>query len=253
MVKNSISARSPLSPTLWPREAFLWWRSLGFGVLLFLALIIPSTIFLAVLFVSRVVQLRELQTLTWPVILGQLVGYAFALGVVGLLLPPLAQRTFPQLGLRAPRPGDVGWAIVGAIAMILATAGTGILQEALLHIKPDEVQVHWLREARGSLLVGIVLLACVAAPFFEEIVFRGFLFNAVLRYTPAWVAAIISAFFFGVAHFQPGNAGALAPLAVGGLVLAGIYYRTGSLTASMLTHALFNTATVIGVLVFHQT
>jgi len=75
----------------------------------------------------------------------------------------------------------------------------------------------------------------------------------VLRYAPPWLAALFSAILFGFAHWQPGNAGAIAPLAAGGIALATVYYRSGSLVASMLTHSLFNTFTVVAVLVFHQT
>ena len=44
----------------------------------------------------------------------------------------------------------------------------------------------------------------------------------------------------------------MIPLAVGGVVLALVYYRSGSLIASMLTHGLFNAATFVAVTVFHQ-
>jgi membrane protease YdiL (CAAX protease family) len=54
-------------------------------------------------------------------------------------------------------------------------------------------------------------------------------------------------------HYQPGNAGALAPLAAGGVVLALVYYFSRSLVASMITHATFNACTVVVVLALHQT
>ena len=98
-----------------------------------------------------------------------------------------------------------------------------------------------------------VVLACVAAPFFEELTFRGFVFNAFRRYLPGWAAIILGGIAFGFAHLQPGNAGAIAPLAAGGMVLAWVYYRTGSLFASMITHATFNLVPVVLIVGFHQT
>jgi membrane protease YdiL (CAAX protease family) len=63
---------------------------------------------------------------------------------------------------------------------------------------------------------------------------------------------LLSGALFGLAHWLPGNLGAIVPLAAVGMVLAGIYYRTASLAAAMLAHAFFNSLTVVTVLVFHQ-
>jgi membrane protease YdiL (CAAX protease family) len=107
--------------------------------------------------------------------------------------------------------------------------------------------VQLLRQAHGSLLAGFAFIACVGAPVFEELTFRGFIFNALLRYMPVWLAVLLSATLFGFAHFAPGNAGAIVPLIAGGAVLAVVYYRSGSLVASMITHSLFNAFTVVAV------
>jgi len=71
----------------------------------------------------------------------------------------------------------------------------------------------------------------------EEFVYRGFLFNALLRYAPVWIAALVSGLLFGISH---GSLSAFLPLAASGVVLAYVYQRSGSLTASMISHALFN-------------
>ena len=72
----------------------------------------------------------------------------------------------------------------------------------------------------------------------------GFLFNALLRYTPVWVAAVLSGLLFGASHL---SLSALAPLAASGIVLAYVYHASGSLTASMLTHALFNALNMVAL------
>jgi membrane protease YdiL (CAAX protease family) len=221
-------------------------------VLLIVASVIPAAIFIGILMALRLANLHDLKTLSWPIVSGQFASYAVSLAILAALLPWLAHRPLTALGLRAPRSSDLAWGLGGAVAMVIVATATGAAQDALFHLKPDEVQVQWLREARGSLVIGFVFLACIAAPFFEELTFRGFIFNAFLRYVPAWLAAAISAILFGFAHWQPGNAGAIAPLAAGGIVLATVYYRSGSLIASMTTHALFNLFTVVLVIVFHQ-
>jgi uncharacterized protein len=252
VVKTSTSARSPLSPKLYPPEAFRWWASLPFVLLLLIAPIAAAAIFLAILLVFRIATLHDLRSFTWPVLASQFAAYAVSLALIAAILPMLAQRPLSALGLRRPQPSDLVWGLGGAVAMVLFAGAAGAVQELVFHLKPDEVQVHMLREARGTLVAGFVLLACVAAPFFEELTFRGVVFNALLRYCPSWLAVLLSAVIFGLAHLQPGNAGAIMPLAIGGVVLAVVYYRSGSLIASMVTHSLFNTFTVVLVLVFHQ-
>ena len=89
------------------------------------------------------------------------------------------------------------------------------------------------------------MLAVFIAPVVEELVFRGFVFNALLRYVNVGLAAAGSGIIFGLAHF---DATAFFPLACAGVVLAFVYYRSGSLTASMLTHGGFNAVNVVLVL-----
>jgi membrane protease YdiL (CAAX protease family) len=252
VVKTSTSDRLPPSPTRSPKHGFTWWISVLFAGLLAVALFIPSTFVLVALMVSGLLHQPDLHTLSWQLIVAQMVGYAAALAVIFPLLPILAQRPWRALGLRPLRWRDVAFALAGAVVMFFAVAATGALQEAVFHLKPDEVQVQWFHAVRGSLVAIAVVFACIAAPFVEEILFRGFLFNALLRYMPAWIAVVLSATAFGFSHYQPGNAGAIAPLAAGGVVLALVYYGSGSLVASMLTHAVFNSITVIAILVFHQ-
>jgi membrane protease YdiL (CAAX protease family) len=250
--KISTSDRLPLSPTRSPKDGFVWWQSLLLVLLLLFALLIPSTIALAFMVVFGWAHLTDLKSLTWPILVSQFVAYAGGLAVLVPLLPRLAGRSWRALGITALRRRDVIYAAIGAVVMVLFVEATGAAQDALFHLKPDEVQVQWLRAARGPLVGMFVFLACFAAPFFEELTFRGFLFNALHRYLPLWAAVVVSAFIFGGSHWQPGNGGAIVPLAAGGVVLALVYVRTRSLIASMLTHALFNLVTVVFVLVFHQ-
>lgn len=253
MVNRSTSAPSPLSPTLWPADAFRPLPTLGFALLLAAASIVPATVLMLGLVLARIIPPPSVhdQTLTPALFVVQLVGYALPVLLLFGVLPRLARRSLVALGLRVPRLGDLGWGIAGAIAMLLAADLVGELQAVLLHLKTQEVQVQWLMHEHGPMLWAFALLAVVLAPFFEELTFRGFLFNAILRYVPAAAAIVLAGLAFGAIHWQPGNASAIAPLAAGGMVLCGVYYRTGSLIASMISHGLFNAFTVVAVVVFH--
>jgi len=253
VVKTSTSEPSQLSPTLYPADAFVWWQSLLLLVTLFFAQLIPPAIVIAFMVVLKLATLRDMTVVSWPLIVGQLTVYAASIAILAGALPALAHRPLAQLGLRTPRWSDLVWGAAGAIAMLIAATVVAIAEESVFHLKADEVQVHLLRQAHGPLLAGFAFIACIGAPVFEELTFRGFVFNALLRYMPVWLAVSCSAALFGLAHFQPGNTGAILPLIAGGAVLALVYYRSGSLVSSMLTHSLFNAFTVIAVAFGHAT
>lgn len=245
MEKYSTSWRSPLSPTLWPANAFSLGRvalmvvaiaSAGIGGLV-LSIVIIRVTGIPLLGPHKSVQLNAgftvLQTLT----------FLCALAATLALLPRTARRSLAQLGLRVPRLADAGAAGIGTIAMFAAVQVAAYAQKALFHIDGTQQDIQIFGTSHDPrLIVSFIILAVCLAPIVEETIFRGFLFNALLRWTPPILAIALTGLFFGAAH---GDLVALFPLACGGAVLATVYYRTGSLTASMITHGLFNTVSVV--------
>jgi membrane protease YdiL (CAAX protease family) len=180
----------------------------------------------------------ENQQLTWGITIGQCVSYLPVLAGAFGALPWLARRSLRELGLRGLDARTIGAGLLGALAMYAVTIGLADAEFGLTHRKPEETAVALFTSTHDPLLLAaFTLLAGVAAPFIEEFVYRGFLFNALLRYLPVWAAAVVSGALFGISH---GSTSAALPLAGSGIVLAYVYHRTGSLTAAMVTHAAFN-------------
>jgi hypothetical protein len=246
VVKISTSARSPLSPTLWPADAFVWWQSALFAIALIVASVLGAIAF-GLLWAA----VFGLASLTHPSTAFQLTvqcaSYVPALALVFYVLPQLAHRSLRELGLRAPTAAEVGWGIAGSVAMFIVSGAIGGFEEHVLHQKVQETAVDLLKTVHGPVAILFAFIACVLAPVVEELMFRGFLLNALLRYMPIALAAVFSALLFGAAH---ASWSAFAPLAGAGLVLAAVYYRTGALSASMIAHAGFNTIGVLGYFVF---
>jgi hypothetical protein len=164
-------------------------------------------------------------------------------------VPLLARRSPAALGLRFPTLHDLGYGAVGALAMFLLVTAVGLAQSALLHEDHEQLAVRMFAEAKpGPLLWAFIAMTVVLAPFVEEFVFRAFVFNAVLRWTSFPAAAVVSGFIFAGSH---GDLYSLLPLTCAGAVLATIYYRTGSLGASMSAHGIFNGIGLIGVALTH--
>ncbi|MDP7309440.1 MAG: CPBP family intramembrane metalloprotease, partial [Roseibacillus sp.] len=74
------------------------------------------------------------------------------------------------------------------------------------------------------------------------VVFRGYIYVVVKRFTNIPFAVIFSGLLFGAVH---GNLLALLPLTILGIVLALAYEYTGSLWAPIAIHFCFNAATVV--------
>jgi hypothetical protein len=175
----------------------------------------------------------------------QLIAYV-PIVLYGLVAVPfVARRSLADLGLRALRFSDVVVGIVGAFAMFAAVSLVAALQSLIVGEHEQEVVKIFERAREGPTLFWFIAITVIVAPFVEEFVFRGFLFNALLRRMPFLAAAFASGALFAASHTDPY---ALFPLTFGGAVLAAVYYRTGSLFASMITHGLFNGASLFLIL-----
>ena len=88
--------------------------------------------------------------------------------------------------------------------------------------------------------------AAIAAPVFEEIIFRGFLLPSLTRYFPVWTAVVLSSLLFSIAHLSLSE---VLPLTALGLVLGIVYTRSRNILASMLVHSLWNSGTLLSLFV----
>ncbi len=129
--------------------------------------------------------------------------------------------------------------------MYAATIFAAGIQYAITRQQPHEAAVQLFGSTHDPALIAVfALLATVAAPIVEESVFRGFLFNALLRHAPVWGGRRPQR--LALRTLAP-LAQRVAPLACSGIVLAYVYHTSGSLTASMLTHALFNALNLVAL------
>jgi len=96
----------------------------------------------------------------------------------------------------------------------------------------------------------LVFALVVAAPLAEEILFRGFLFAGVSASRLGRLGAVfVSAAVWSAIHTQYGYYGHAILLALG-LLLGWARFKTGSLYAPLVMHALNNTVAVVEMLLF---
>jgi uncharacterized protein len=103
-------------------------------------------------------------------------------------------------------------------------------------------------ESRDSTaLIIFFFTAAIAAPLFEEILFRGFLLPSLTRYMSVSGAIALSGFFFAVAHLSLSE---ILPLTSLGIILGVVYTRSRNLLAPILVHSLWNSATLLSLFIF---
>ncbi|WP_341525110.1 lysostaphin resistance A-like protein [Nostoc sp. UHCC 0302] len=100
-------------------------------------------------------------------------------------------------------------------------------------------------ESQDSVALGIFFsTAAIAAPLFEELLFRGFLLPSITRYLPVWGAILVSSLLFAIAHLSLSE---ILPLTALGIVLGVVYTRSRNLLAPMLLHSLWNSGTLLSL------
>ena len=161
------------------------------------------------------------------------------------LLRWAAKTSFRELGFRVPPIKVLGIAVLGAAAMFLAVNGLGTLIDTTLKTHHQQVAVELFRGIRDpQIRVQFALFAVVLGPAAEELGFRIFLFNAFMRRSSFWIAALASSLLFGAAHL---DVYAFFPLVLGGLILCAVYYRSGNAWAPIFTHGIFNLGSLVAL------
>jgi uncharacterized protein len=138
-----------------------------------------------------------------------------------------------DLGLRrSVFPRDVWpW-----IALYLAWYLAEWIHFTLWPAEENPVTAEALREWT---LPGSLVLMVVTGPLFEELLFRGALFTALLRRWGFWPAAIVTSLLWGLIHigYEPWF---IVSIAGSGVLLAMIRHKTGSIYIPLVLHAFGN-------------
>lgn len=164
------------------------------------------------------------------------------------------KESWAAIGLRGLPTGRE--AVQGLIAGSVMILFLLLVQLALSLMSQSLVGESWLhritREDRSSRVIaevvrgldfsavvigGLFLFAVVIAPFCEELLFRGVLYNALKRRFGHGWAAPVSGAIFALVHASTLG---FIPRWVIGWLLANMYHRSGSLWVPVIAHAMNN-------------
>jgi len=137
-----------------------------------------------------------------------------------------------------PWQTQIRYVIGSYVVNILLIAGYGKIYELAAHAalpgQPTEILIS--KAKHGSVFLAYACIA-LALPLAEEILFRGYFFEALKKRMPDTLVVITTAFGFALVHFQGLY---FAPLFGFGLVQGWVRMKTGSLRLPVLLHVLNN-------------
>lgn len=263
--------------TIPPRQSRARWPLLAvlpIDLIIIIVLVFAGSIALfAALFVVRGFTLDDLANLqSDPEALGRLLGSS------GLMLSLLIQNAvcalipilrvgwlrgepLASIGLQAPRP----LRLVGiGVAMGFAALAVNVISGAIFQwfgIQPDQSeqlqQLGGIRRGEYLAQIALAIGAVILAPIGEEILFRGYVFNAIAQSGKSSQLAVALAFIgsaalFSIVHISgvtTGASGLLVPIFLVGLVFAwGVYY-TRSVVPGIIAHAINNGVAIMALLI----
>lgn len=149
------------------------------------------------------------------------------------------------------------FAIIGVAGLLTAHDG---LFNILLAIMPEQIvafivdSYNYETQTIAKIIGGFsfstflfpIIAISVAPAISEELLFRGFLLNNLVRNQSKLVAIVISGILFGLIHFSATNMLALSAI---GMFLAFITIRSGSILPAMILHFLNNMFSVVQIFI----
>lgn len=165
-----------------------------------------------------------------------------AVGMLWLLLRLSGRKFRDYLALRPPGPKDAVKAVLGLAALLGAFEAFYFC----LGVSPlTEWQLRVFGAVKGFWLWLLITATVLAAPLWEEILFRGFLYRGWARGRCPFIGGvIIPAALWALIHGGQYDWFFLAQIFVFGVYLGAVRRRTGSLWLCAGLHALNNAAAV---------
>ena len=183
----------------------------------------------------------------------------FSLGILMLVGVPILFRTvlyrktisLASIGVQPRQLGQMvsigllGFVLEFPAAMALAALGSFLFGR--FHQASHPVTTQLLGTHTSAYVWSALFFASIAAPFWEEILFRGLLFPVLSKvFKSAVLGAAVSSFIFGAIHPQ-GLPLWLTLMGMAGMSCA-LTYHTKSLVPSMVMHALHNGMALLFIL-----
>ena len=140
------------------------------------------------------------------------------------------------------------WGLGGYLVAIPCVLLVSLINQQIWHGQGGSNPLLYLAlQAQDKVALTVFFVtASIAAPVFEELIFRGFLLPSLTRYLSVTTSIILSGLLFAIAHLSLAE---VLPLATLGIILGIVYTRSRNILAPMLLHSLWNSGTLLSLFV----
>jgi uncharacterized protein len=253
-ISESISTQPPLEKSVWPV-----WSTIGFSAVIFAVYIFFQSVVAIIFSIFYLMNqyaanpnldpLKMIKDLTSNGLLLSLATIISALAGAGAIILFIKMRKglsiSEYLGLKSLSKKSILFSIVIGILLI---AVSSVLDRFFPQSQNANFTIDAYNSAISPVLLGIAVV--IFAPLFEEGFFRGFLFVGLQKSRlGAFGTIILTSAMWAALHIQYDLYGILSILVLG-IVLGIVRFKTGSLWATLLLHALWNLAAIIGTVIY---
>ncbi|MCK4774032.1 MAG: CPBP family intramembrane metalloprotease [Candidatus Krumholzibacteria bacterium] len=178
--------------------------------------------------------------------------YRLGIGVsslVAVILPVylLLRRVGPgfarQVRLSAPRAPQVVYVLLATLATVVIVDQIYLINQQFSPVPQEYIEsLKDLRPADGWNFAIIFVGLCVTIPIAEELVFRGMIQQIFSRNMGPVLGFLLTGLVFGAFHLNPHL---LISISFFGIFLSFIFYATGNLAHTIISHSLFNVVALL--------
>lgn len=149
---------------------------------------------------------------------------------------------------RLPSWGDIGLGAAGLVLYFLLASIALAVAAKWFEVNTSQAQDLGFTHLGGNEQLVAFIVLVVLTPFFEEVLFRGFLYGRLRQVrAPWWVPAVVVSVLFGLAHWQ-WNVG--IDVFCLSMVACALREVTGSIWAGILLHMAKNMLAYLVMFVF---
>lgn len=133
------------------------------------------------------------------------------------------------------------WSILGVFMAYFAQAIAVVIETFVLGITPGSENTQGIMEITRTVPL-FAIVPAIFAPILEEVIFRKIIFGSIYKRSNFFIAALLSAFIFGIIH---GEVEHILIYSSMGFVFAFLYVKTKRIIVPILVHMTLNTMSVI--------
>jgi uncharacterized protein len=227
------------------------WATAGFGALIIFALfacmifvMVIMTVVIALVKGGNSLNITDLthvlsSYLGLIVSVSGMVAYALGTGLTLIFIKVKGGAGIAEyLGLRR-----ISWKVVLTLILIAALfVSIDVLVSNVSHAPETDSKMMFNIYDTSIWPVLLWILVVVFAPIFEEMLFRGFLFEGLIRSWPGLLGTVLLTSLVWTGLHAGYGIYSLGTIFVIGIIMGFMRYKTGSLWSTMLMHALYNGA-----------